>query len=135
MLCNFLAPQGGEHRYNLFLAAHDAGQEEHVVLRFGGEGAADGIVAADVEKPGALEKDVGEHEDDDVVAVIGLHAAHLTEEFLAALEHFRRVKSRDLTDAEYLSGEVELLEVGADKLGYGLCVGRAGKQLLSQGLK
>ncbi len=64
-------------------------------------------------------RDVGEHEDDDVVAVIVLHAAHLTEEFLAALEHFRRVKSRDLTDAEYLSGEVELLEVGADKLGYG----------------
>ncbi len=51
-----LTPQGGEHRYYLLLAAHYAGQEDHVILGFGGEGAADGIVAADVEKPGALEK-------------------------------------------------------------------------------
>ena len=65
-----LTPQGGEHRYYLLLAAHYAGQEDHVILGFGGEGAADGNVAADVEKPGALEKNVGEHEDDDVVAVI-----------------------------------------------------------------
>ncbi len=65
-----LTPQSGEHRYNLLLAAHDAGQEEHVILGLGGEGAADGVVAADVEKLGALEEDVGEHEDNDIVAVI-----------------------------------------------------------------
>ena len=64
------APQSGEHRYNLLLTAHDAGQEEHVILGLGGEGAADGVVAADVEKLGALEEDVGEHEDNDIVAVI-----------------------------------------------------------------
>ena len=126
-----LAPQSGQHGNDLLFPAHDPGEKQGVVLGLGGEGVADGLVAAHIQQLRALQQHVGEHQDHHIVVVLLLEAAHHRQELLLALQHLHGVQAGDLAHAQVLLADVKLLEVAAHQLLHGFASG-GGEQLAAQ---
>ena len=108
------APQSCKHGDYLLLSGHDSRKEYFVVLGLDGECISYGIVVAEVEKHRSFYENVGEHEDDHVVAVLLLEELHGIEEFFLPLEHLLGVDADDLRYAKSLTGDMEFLEVRTD---------------------
>ena len=86
------------------------------VLRLGGEGLADHVVAAHIKQMRALKQHVRDHQEHHICAARLFQSAHVFQELRVPPGQRRRVAAGDLTDGEALPGYVELLAVRAEEL-------------------
>ena len=95
-----LAPQGGQHGNDLLLTAHDAGQEQGVVLRRHAKCLLNDLAIAQIDQLGTFFQHVGEHQNDHAQIVLLHLLLHQPQELALALQHLGAVHAGDLRHGE-----------------------------------